>query len=375
MKFKNLVANIVEVNDVFQGKIVKTINQSLVLRNWLFGFYIVEFEQDGNDYAQYKDRLLYRISDELKLKGLKGGSYTNLTNFRKFYLYYSQFYNFVINLDEKLLNYKQISNLQAMPEDLKKDNLFLSAKDLISKLSFSHFAELVKVDDSKRRLFYEIETIKGNWTYRQLNRQIGSLLYERTALSNNKEELLAQLQQPEMNLKPSDVIREPYVFEFLELKNKEVFSEKNLEDALLNHLQEFLIELGTGFCFEARQKSFLIDNKRHKIDLLFYHRILKCHVLIDLKIREFNYEDAGQMNFYLNYFKDNEMVEGDNQPIGLVLCTSKNETIVQYATGGINANLFISKYKLNLPDEEIIRNFLVKEKLYLEEELNKSTKK
>ena len=197
-----------------------------------------------------------------------------------------------------------LRNLQALPEDFNTVE-GLPADLLLSKFSFTVFIELLKLEEPIKRLFYEIETIKGNWTYRQLHRQIATLLYERTGLSHNKEALLAQVGDNKIPPTLSDIIRDPYVFEFMGLKTTEVLPEKGLEKALLNHLQTFLLELGTGFCFEARQKSFLIDNRRYKIDLLFYHRILKCHVVIDLKIDEFSHEDAGQMNFYLNYHIEN----------------------------------------------------------------------
>ena len=191
------------------------------------------------------------------------------------------------------------------------------------------------------------------------------MLYERTGFSLNKEALLAQIVGEKQPTTLADIIRDPYMFEFTGLKTGEVFKEKALETALLDHLQAFLLELGTGFCFEARQKSFLIDNRRYKVDLLFYHRILKCHVMIDLKTHEFTHEDAGQMNFYLNYHIENEMQEGDNLPIGIILCSIKNETVVRYATGALDNQIFVSKYMLQLPDEKTLLNFINKEKRLL----------
>ena len=192
-------------------------------------------------------------------------------------------------------------NLQPLAEDLTEWQL--PAETLLKRLSFMHFVEFLKINNPMQRLFYEMECIKGNWSRRQLQRQIGSLLYERTGLSRNKEALLAQIKDENSAAHIADFIREPYVFEFLGLRMEDAFLESNLEKALLEHLQTFLLELGNGFCFEARQKSFLIDNRRYKIDLLFYHRILKCHVVVDLKTRQFEPEDAGQMNFYLNYHR------------------------------------------------------------------------
>lgn len=360
MDFRKLVYAIQETHRSFQRRTVKVINQNLVIRNWLFGFFIVEFEQNGKDYASHGDRLLYKLSDELKQIGLAGVSYTSLTLFRKFYLAYPQFRLLAKDISE--IDSASL-NLQTLSEDLE---WYTPPEKLLNNLSFSHFIELIKVESPVQRAFYETESIKGNWSVRQLQRQIGSSLYERTGLSINKEALLSQLKEEVSLPTPAEIIRDPYVFEFLGLKMKEVFLEKDLEKALLDHLQEFLLELGTGFCFEARQKSFLIDNRRYSVDLLFYHRLLKCHILIDLKTGEFTHEDAGQMNFYLDYFKDNEMHKGDNPPIGIIFCSLKHAAVVKYATGGLDNQVFISRYLLKLPSEEVLKQFLLDEKKRLE---------
>ena len=365
MDFTTLLQQLNQTHTFMQSRAVSVVNQSHTLRNWLYGFYIVEYEQNGQDYAEYGSRLLYRISEELKKSGIKGISYTNLTLFRKFYLYYPQIGMVVRTLagldavDKSLMQ-----NLQPLAEDFESTQT-MPPEMLLSKLSFTHFVELLKIDEPIKRFFYEIEALKGNWGRRQLHRQIATLLYERTGLSRNKEALLAQVEKGNMPTTLADIIRDPYVFEFLGLKTTEVLPEKGLEKALLDHLQTFLLELGTGFCFEARQKSFLIDNRRYKIDLLFYHRILKCHVVIDLKMDEFSHEDAGQMNFYLNYHIENEMQEGDNPPIGIILCALKSETVVRYATGALDNQIFVSKYMLQLPDEKTILNFINQEKMNL----------
>ena len=228
-------------------------DRNLVIRNWFFGYYIVEFEQNGKEYAQYGNQLLNKLSKELKAEGISGVSYTNLTLCRKLFFTYPQFAEIasplLIDFDVKKVN----RNLQPLAEDFKKWQI--KPQKLLKSLSFSHFSLLLKVEDPIQRLFYEIECIKGNWSRRQLQRQIGSLLYERTGLSNNKKALLEQLEENPSSPDPIDVIRDPYVFEFLGLKPKEVFFESDLEEALLNHLQQFLLELGNGFCLEARQKS------------------------------------------------------------------------------------------------------------------------
>jgi predicted nuclease of restriction endonuclease-like (RecB) superfamily len=240
------------------------------------------------------------------------------------------------------------------------DNLELSPELLLSRLSYSHFIELIRFDDPLERLFYEVETIKNNWSVRELERAINTALYVRTGLSKNKEAIISKFK----NQKPTqsiDVIRDPYFLEFLGLEERSEYSESELELAILDHLQKFLIELGTGFCFEARQKRITFDNTHYRIDLVFYHRILKSHILIDLKIGKFDHADAGQMNVYLNYYKDNEMSDGDNLPIGLILCGSKGEALAKYATSGMDNQLFVSKYLVQLPDKKVLENFIKKE--------------
>lgn len=230
----------------------------------------------------------------------------------------------------------------------------------MSQLSFTHFIELIRFDDPLERLFYEVETIKNNWSVRELERAINTALYVRTGLSKNKEAIISKFK----NQKPAqsiDVIRDPYFLEFLGLEERSEYSESELEQAILDHLQKFLIELGTGFCFEARQKRITFDNTHYRIDLVFYHRILKSHILIDLKIGKFDHADAGQMNVYLNYFKDNEMSDGDNPPIGLILCGSKGEALAKYATSGMDNQLFVSKYLVQLPDKKVLESFIKKE--------------
>jgi predicted nuclease of restriction endonuclease-like (RecB) superfamily len=364
MDFKTLVEQLHFAHETAQKRAGNAVNLSHTIRNWLFGYYIVEFEQNGRDYSLYGSQLLYKLADALKKKGIKGVSYTNLTLFRKFYLIYPQIggeASTFLGLNEVENSFMQ--NLQPMAEDSTK--WMLPPKKLLENLGFSHFVHLIPVEDKVQRLFYEIECIKGKWTRRQLQRQIGSLLYERTGLSKNKEALLGEIESGKSTLALEDIIRDPYIFEFSGLKSQEVFRESDLEKALLDHLQEFLLELGTGFCFEARQKSYLIDNERYKVDLLFYHRILKCHIMIDLKTGKFSHQDAGQMNFYLNYHKDNEMQENDNLPLGIILCTDKNETVVKYATGSVDNQIMVSKYMLQLPDENTLLRFIEKEKKIL----------
>lgn len=232
-------------------------------------------------------------------------------------------------------------------------------KSLFYKLSATHLIYLSNISNDLKRAFYEQETIRGCWTVTELDRQVSSQYYERMGLSKDKKALQHLVAQKAQQLTPKDILHNPVTLEFLGLESQEVFTETKLETAILNNLQKFLLEMGRGFCFEARQKRILVDQNYFKADLIFYHRILKCHVIVDLKIDRFRHEYASQLNLYLNYFRHEIMQDDNNPPIGLLLCTDYGETIVQYATEGLSQNLFVSKYRLLLPSEEEIRNYLM----------------
>ena len=236
--------------------------------------------------------------------------------------------------------------------------LQVPAERLVKSLSFSHFAELIPIDEPLKRAFYEIECIRGHWSVRELKRQIGRLYYERSGLSRDKTKLAALAQAGAEQAEPRLAIRDPYVFEFLGIKSREVMSESDLEDALLDKLQDFLLELGHGFCFEARQKRILIGDTHGFVDLVFYHRILKCHVLVELKIEAFAHENLGQLNTYVSWYRRNMMSAGDNPPVGILLCTQKDHALVEYALSGMDSGLFVSKYLLELPSKEEMQRFL-----------------
>ena len=238
---------------------------------------------------------------------------------------------------------------------------------LLSRLSFSHFVELLLADTPLKRAFYEVQSVKNNWSVRELKRARETLLFERTGLSTDKQAVLAA-HAGAAPLAVADIIKNPYVLEFLGLPEHPNYSEADLESAIITHLQTFLVELGRGFCFEARQKRVTFDNEHYFIDLVFYHRILKCHVLIDLKVGKFKPADAGQMNFYLNYYAENERTEGDNPPIGLILCAEQSNSVVRYATGGLSQQLFVSKYQAFLPTTEELQGIIRDEQQRLEEQ-------
>jgi len=360
--FEGLIDNVYQTHCLLQENAQRNVNLNLTIRNWIVGYYIVEYEQNGQDRAKYGANLIEELSLKLKTKGLKGFSISALKNHRTFYLLYPQISQTLSGLLQSI-NFQQ-NNFQIIPDTLKSqttsDELTIEPELLLSRLTYSHFIELIRVDDSTQRLFYEVEAIKNNWNIRELKRAINSLLAFRTVMSTNKEAVIGKIK----NLKPetnAEIIRNPFILEFLDLEEKSEYSETELETRILNHLQEFLIELGTGFCFEARQKRITFDNEHYRIDLVFYHKILKCNVLIDLKVREYRYADAGQMNLYLNYFKENEMSDGDNPPVGIILCTSKSDTLVRYSTAGMDDKLFVSKYLVKLPDKKVLEEIVKRE--------------
>ena len=356
-----------------RGAAAASVNKMLTIRNWLIGMYIVEYEQNGEDRAVYGSNLISRLS--IRLSGHRGFSERNMQLFREFYRAYPQISQFItaelslMKIDVLLIPQKPSAEFrpQIQQEPTAKlqsfnnqlvSNISPTPENLIRHFSFTHFVELMRITNPIKRAFYEIEGIKGAWSVPQLKRQIESQLYERTGLSRDKTRLIESAQKQGKAATIDDMIRDPYVLEFTGLPERYQYSESDLESALLDHIQSFLLELGNGFCFEARQKRITLDNEHDRIDLVFYHRILRCHVLIDLKVRKFQHCDAGQMNFYLNYYRENIMAGGDNPPVGLILCTDRDETRVKYAISGMDNQLFVSKYLTALPSEEKIREFL-----------------
>lgn len=356
--FNSLIDKINDIHNTIQQDVIKSVSNGLTLRNWLIGYYIVEYEQNGQDRAKYGDKVIENIVSNLK--HIKGMSLSNIKSFRQFYLTYPQISQTVSGF---------LENARQKGRTVSDQSLRISVDKLLRTFTFSHFVELLKIDDELKRLFYEVEAIKGNWSVRELRRQINSQAFERVGLSLDKKGLIDSLSGAGEKLMPRQIIKDPYILEFTGLEKKVKYSESDLESSLLDHIQEFLLELGNGFCFEARQKRVSIDNEHDRIDLVFYHRILKCHILIDLKIREFSHADVGQMNFYLNYYKNEISDKTDNPPIGLILCANKNHTKVEYATAGLDNNLFVSKYKINLPSVKEIEEFIEDELVSLEEKV------
>lgn len=324
--FEKMISDIEALVNTSKNELAASINKVMTVTYWSIGKYIVEFEQDGNAKAEYGKNLLSTISKELTLRLGKGYSRPNLNNMRKFYLKYS--------------------NCQTVSD----------------KLSWSHICELIKIDDELERSFYEKECVVENWNVRTLRRQMDSALFLRLASSRDKEGILKLAQNGIECQSPEDIVKSTYTLEFLDIPEQEKYSENDLEQKIIDNLQKFLLELGKGFTFVKRQYPLTINNVHYHVDLVFYHRILKCFVLIDLKKNSVQHEDIGQMNMYMGYFAIEENMPDDNPPIGIILSKNKDELLVEYTTYGMDSNLFVSKYELYLPNrkelEKLVKDIL-----------------
>ena len=376
MNFESLVGHINQVQDVLQAQAAHAVNLSLTARNWLVGYYIVEFEQNGEDRAKYGDKLINRLAKEI---GRRGFEPRRLREYRQVYIVYPQLGVAIESYLQKnsqwvsssgVIPIWQTASAKLQTPENQVDGIWRSASAkleewatppdrLFYRLNFSSLLYIAGLEEPLKRAFYEQEAIRGCWTYRELDRQVSSQYYERMGLSKDKKALQKLVVKNAQQLAPRDILHNPVTLEFLGIESQEVYTETKLESYILNHLQAFLLEMGRGFCFEARQKRILIDQDYFKADLIFYHRILKCHVIIDLKIDRFRHEYASQLNLYMNYYKHEVMQADDNPPIGLLLCTDYGVTTVQYATEGLSQNLFVSKYRLQLPSEDDIKQYLL----------------
>ncbi len=320
--YSHLITTIGHILEEGRKKALQFVNQILVKTYWEIGKQIVEFEQQGGEKAEYGSRLLERLTRDLKLRYGKGFNIRNLYLMRKFYLAYK--------------------NLQT----------------LSAELSWSHYVELIGIEEDLTRAFYKRQCIYEKWSVRELKRQINTALFHRIALSKDKRGVLKLAKKGQIIEKENDVIKDPYILEFLKIPESTKYSEKELEQKIIDNLQMFLLELGKGFTFVGRQYRITLDNTHFYVDLVFYHRILKCFVLIDLKLEKATHQDIGQMNMYLNYFKAEENKKDDGEPIGIILSAEKDHILVEYALGGITNKLFVSKYRLYLPDKKVLQQKL-----------------
>ncbi len=331
-----LAGRITTIIESARKRVQSVVDHEMVRAYWEIGREIVEDEQKGEKRAGYGEHLLKNLTTVLTSQYGKGFDYSNLKNMRQFYTTYPIGYA------------------------------------LRSQLSWTHYRMLMRIDDPDKRSFYEIECTSSNWSTREMERQMNSMLFERLTLSLDKEGVMALAREGQVLREPSDMVKDPYVLEFLGLPQSDVLYEKELESALLEHLQKFLLELGKGFSFVARQKRITLDGDHFFIDLVFYNYILKCFVLIDLKIGKLAHQDLGQMQMYVNYYTREMMNEGDNPPIGILLCDSKSEAVVRYTLPEGNNQIFASRYKLYLPTEDELRNELMKDRKLIEDNGNPS---
>lgn len=364
----NLAKIIAETHEVFQNAAVRSVNKYLTIRNWMIGYYIVEYEQHGEDRATYGTNLVKNLSKQINKKGL---GVTNLKLSRQFYQNYSFLEAEIKNelqlflpaeksqlpTDLLLKADYQEKGISQTPSDQLKDTPDYK-KSMLQKISFSHFVELLKIEDATKRSFYEMMIIKATLSVGDLKQQINSLGYERVGMSQDLEkasETLIEKLHPEH---PEQAVKDLYLFDFLDLPHHALAEENELESSLIKHLQAFILELGNGFCFEARQKRILIDDTYFFADLIFYHRILKCHVIVELKVDRFKHEYLSQLNTYVAYYNDQIKESSDNPAIGILMCTDKGEKLVEYAKAGMDNQLFVSKYMLQLPEKEKLEEFI-----------------
>ena len=344
---QNFYEGIKNILTTARNKVYQTANFAMVEAYWNIGKSIIE-EQGGNEKAEYGTGLLKELSKQMTQDFGKGFTVANLKNMRQFYLTFPNGY--ALRSELSWTHYRLLMRVEN--ENAREFYMQEAGYALRSELSWTHYRLLMRVENENAREFYMQEAVKSQWSTRQLERQINSFFYERLLSSKNKEQVAEEIQTLEPAKKPEDVIRDPYVLEFLGLTPNDDFYESDLEQALITHLQKFLLELGRGFSFVARQKRITFDGRHFRIDLVFYNYILKCFVLIDLKVGDLTHQDLGQMQMYVHYYERELMNEGDNPPIGIVLCADKSESVVKYTLPENETQIFASKYKLYLPSEE-----------------------
>lgn len=371
MNFTSLLNQINLTHHTLQQNAVKAVNSHITLRNWLIGCYIVEFEQNGDDRAKYGSQLLKELANKIKIKGLTA---PELSRCRQFFNTYRPFINHLNVLPAynqipkqilgSLTQNSQNKILGSLTYELQNTEIQEDEdyyKQIFTQISYTHFAELIKIKEPTKRKFYEFSILKNTLSVRELERQIATLTYERVGLSDNADLAFKELQNKVMPETTNDVIKSIYFFDFLNLPNAHLIQENQLEEALINHLENFIIELGNGFCFEARQKRILIDDDYYFVDLVFYHRLLKCHILIELKVDKFKHEHLSQLNSYVACYNETIKQKDDNPTIGILLCTEKGKKMVEYALAGMEEKLFVSKYLVQLPQKEQLIQFIENE--------------
>lgn len=400
--FSSLIEHIQGVGEVLRHDVHVVINRNITSRAWLTGFYIVEYEQHGRDRAKYGENLIHNLSKSL---GGKSYSATNLRSYRLFYLLYPElrpivakylYERFGLYNNEIVHRYREIDSIQQsliaelLGSEKKQsptaeltmrneqfpvrgtspDGFAIIMDDgsvkaepqmLFDRLSFTHIVQLLHIDEPLQRAFYAIEAMRGPWSVRELQRQIDTNYYARSGWSEKPELLSKRLNATGERPSFHQDMKSPYFFEFLGLSAKDTISEEDLEKSIVSHLREFIMEMGMGFCLEDEQKRLLIDDRYYKVDLVFYHRILKCHCLVELKAHRLDYADVAQLNMYMEYYRKHYMMPDDNPPVGLLLCTEYGQEMVEYLAPFTDPQLFVGRYELQLPSKEKIKDFLMQE--------------
>jgi predicted nuclease of restriction endonuclease-like (RecB) superfamily len=369
------ISQIVELLESARRNLVQTINHTMVATYFEIGRIIVEEEQNGKDRAEYGKGILKELSSQLTEKFGKGFSETNLKQMRQFFLNYSisqtqsdkseqlkseTASRILTNDKSSTLSRKSLEEISDLTSR-KRENKSQTLSDLSYikfHLSWSHYIKLMRIEDEGERKFYEIESVKNNWSVRELDRQINSALFTRLSLSRDKNKVKELSEKGLIVEQPKDIIKDPYILEFIGLPEKSTYSESQLEEEIINKLEQFLLELGNGFTFVARQKRISFDDKHFWIDLVFYNRLLKSFVLIDLKIGELKHQDIGQMQMYVNYYDREMRLEDENLTIGIILCQNKSEAVVEYTLPEANKQIFASKYKTVLPSKEELKSLI-----------------
>ena len=353
--YQAVFGDVSKIIDAARESASRSVNAAMTAAYWLIGHRIVEFEQSGEERAEYGAALIESLAEDLTGRFGRGFSLQNIYNMRLFYLSYPPD-RILQTLSGKLAPPPRRQILQTASGEFDSPSVEVGFDDLLTafRLPWSAYVRLLSVGNESARQFYETEALRGGWSVRQLDRQIGSGFYERTALSKNKAAMLTggRRERPEDIALPGERIKDPFVLEFLDLKDE--YSESDLEEALIRHLETFLLELGDDFCFLGRQRRLRVGSQWYRVDLLFFHRSLRCLVVIDLKIGAFTHADAGQMHFYLNYAREHWVREGENPPVGLILCSEKDEALAQYALEGLSNKVMAAEYRVSLPDETLL---------------------
>ncbi len=353
--YEAVYGDVSKIIDAARESAARSVNAAMTAAYWLIGHRIVEFEQSGEDRAEYGAALVEKLAEDLTVRFGRGFSSQNIYNMRLFYVSY-QPERIRQTLSGKSVSLPRRQILQTPSGDFEPTSVKMDFDDLLAAfpLPWSAYVRLLSVRNEQAREFYEAEALRGGWSVRQLDRQIGSQFYERTALSKNKAAMLTEGRKPRTEdvVLPQEEIKDPFVLEFLDLKDE--YSESDLEEALIRHLETFLMELGGDFCFMGRQRRLRIGDRWYRVDLLFYHRGLRCLVVIDLKIGAFTHADAGQMHLYLSYAREHWVREGENPPVGLILCSEKDESLARYALEGLPNHVMAGEYRITLPDEALL---------------------